>query len=243
MTSKKKSLYRAIFKHIQEEYIQFPRAFISDYEEGMRNAAKKVWAGIEKPGCAFHFNQAIRRNYMQRVMPKPQRGSAASEAHSKVLRMFMNLQYLPYRKIKKGLRAILRYQNHHGIHAHFQAFNEYFETYWIDKIGPQNFSKFKREHRTNNICESFNSQMNQSLPCGPNIYNFLHAMKLHIIDWNTKNPEDYAVQSGIAVNLESAWDDLSHGRISVSDFIKTNFHLTVQVAVPVPVQVPIPVPV
>lgn len=207
-----------------EEYMQYPTTFVSDYEQGMRKAAKEVWPGVVLPGCAFHFNQTIRRNYMKRVFPKPRKGSHASHAHSKVKSMFMNLQYLPHKKIKRGFRAIGLYQINNGIAANFREFNDYFNNYWMRKVKPRNFSKHRSDHRTNNICESFNNQMNASLPPNPNMYNFLHVMKLHIIEHNQKDYENYVVESEITENVIRAWDDLDHHLITVANFIEINFY-------------------
>lgn len=224
MTSRKKSLYTLIFNAIKQQCLAEPDTFVSDYEHGMRTAAKEIWPNIETPGCCFHHRQAIRRNYMSRVFPKPEKLSPQSTLHKMVRRMVVNLQFLPAHQIIHGASFIRRYQRANGIAVAFGNFNKYYLRYWLRTIKPQNFSMYRRPHRTNNVCVTFNAQLNKLVPSHPNIYNFLHRMVLLTIESNQKRQDDYRTNSKMTGNLEVAWTALEAGLLPVERFIALDFN-------------------
>lgn len=224
MESRKKSLYRLIFEDIKEEAVAEPLVFMSDYENAMRAAAKETWQGIETPGCTFHYRQAVRRKYEAKVFPKPLKLTPEATAHSTTKRMLYNLQFLPADKIILGARIIQRFQANNGILAEFRQFNNYFLRYWLRTIRPENFTMYRRHHRTNNICESFNKQLNSILFKNPNIHAFLQRMINITKEENEKRQKNvYKLKSRLTDNLELAWNQLDQGALTVSNFLKTNF--------------------
>lgn len=196
---------------------------MSDYEIPMRKAAKEVWPNVETPGCAFHYRQTIRRSYMKRVLPKPPKMTPEAAAHAVIRRMVMNMQFLPAHLIIPAARFVVQYQTQHGVLIAFDGFNNYYFRYWLRTITPENFTMYRREHRTNNICESFNSRLNQNAGKAPSIYKLLLCMTLMTIESNQKRDDDYKVCSAMSRNLELAWDALDQGRLTVENFIRLNF--------------------
>lgn len=224
MNSRKKSLYQLIFQYIKNECTAIPEVFMSDYEQGMRKAAKEVWPSVETPGCAFHYRQAIRRSYQQKVKHKPPKLSPEAAAHAMVRRMVMNLQFLPARLIFAGARFIEQYQRQQGVLRSFKEFNKYHKKYWLETVKPSDFTMFEREHRTNNICESFNAKLNRNIQRSPNIYTFLHCVRLLFVESNQNHGEPYEVRSAMSQNLEMAWQALNNGNIQMGEFIALNFY-------------------
>lgn len=196
---------------------------MSDYEQGMRKAAKEVWPNVKTPGCAFHYRQAIRKNYQKQVLHKPPKMSQAATAHAMVRRMVMNLQFLPAHLIFAGARYIEQYQRQQGVLRAFKKFNKYFKKFWLLTITPADFTMFEREHRTNNICESFNSRLNRNINRSPSIYTFLYCMTLMTVESNQKRNDYYQVDSAMSANLEMAWEALNQGHLAMGNFLKLNF--------------------
>lgn len=224
MEYRKKSLYRLIFEEIKKEAVAEPLVFMSDYENAMRAAAKETWQGIETPGCTFHYRQAVRRKYEAKVFPKPLKLTPEAAAHSTVKRMLYNLQFLPAPQILRGAGLIWRFQRDNGILAEFTNFNNYFLRYWLRLITPENFTMYRRHHRTNNICESFNKQLNNVLFKNPNIHGFLQRMVNITKEENEKRLKNtYKCKSRMTENLEQAWNQLDQGALDVLDFLKKEF--------------------
>lgn len=221
MESRKKTLYSEIFEFLRDECFVHPRIFISDYETPMRSAAASTWPGVEMPGCAFHFRQAQRRNYEKRVANKPDRKTEPLryQTHGMVRRMIGNLQMLPVNDIREGVLTIYRFQRDNflgeNVQADFLELNFYLYRYWITVIEPKNFSMHGKEHRTNNTNESFNSRLSHELPCHPNIYHFLHNLKIVTISENQRDPKDYRQQSTMTDNLEMGWHRLGDGQLTI----------------------------
>lgn len=57
-----------------------------------------------------------------------------------------------------------------------QFLNNYIRGYWIEQIGPEKFSVFGEDHRTNNYLESFHSTLLVQMGPHPNIWNFLREL-------------------------------------------------------------------
>ena len=59
MTSKQESLYEGALEHIRLRTggIARPTIVISDYEQGLMNAARTAFPGVRNQGCFFHYSQ------------------------------------------------------------------------------------------------------------------------------------------------------------------------------------------
>lgn len=224
MEHRRKSLYKLIFEEIKFQTTAQPAIFMSDYENASRAAAKAVWPMTETPGCTFHYRQAVRKHYMSKVFPKPDKLTPEATAHSITKRMVYNLQFLPKDQMEQGWTLVKAYQTNSGVQQHFLDFNDYFETYWLRQVKPENFSMFLRYHRTNNICEAFNAQLKKLLFKGPNVYTFMQRLVNITKEENEKRQKDqYKASSKMTRNLEAGWNALRQREVDVEEFLKLNF--------------------
>lgn len=60
------------------------------------------------------------------------------------------------------------------IEEHF--LDNYILGFWINQIGPEKFSVFGEDHRTNNNLESFHSTLLKQMGTHPNIWDFLRKL-------------------------------------------------------------------
>ena len=224
MTSRKKALYLKVFQKLRDEFNVNPLVFTSDYEFPMRSAARQVWEGIRMPGCTFHFRQCIRRKYNELIFPKPT-FPAYKARHKFILRMLMNLPFLPSSLIDEGFFTILEAQKARRLLTWFNPINKYFYDLWIKRVGAENFSMHRRDHRTNNFNESFNARMNKLLPMHPNIYSFLECMRntMLMLNHNLDNKKVYKDKSKMTKNLLKAWSLLDERKLSLNDFLISKF--------------------
>lgn len=106
------------------------------------------------------------------------------EVAARILRMVLALPHLPATRnnpmcpefcVLDGYRATVQYaQQFPQIHIMIEGFlNNYIFGFWIEKIGPERFSVFGEEHRTNNILESFHSTLLRQMGTHHNIWDFL----------------------------------------------------------------------
>lgn len=223
MSNKKKGLYKKLFKFLRDEYFVEPRRLTSDYELAMRSAASRVWPNVLMSGCAFHYRQALRRKFLK-IFDSNVRSERRRDCRI-IMRMFYNIQMLPADKMQMGFSATKRQQQRYDLNEQFEAFNDYFLNYWLQKITPENFTMHQVEHRTNNFNESFNAKMSRELCKHPNIYDFLDFMKKAIIQENHKimSGQVYQQQSQMTEPLEKAWAEMDNQVISISQFLKTDF--------------------
>ena len=69
MTSKREELYEAVLRHVKERAgnIARPGVIISDYEQGLMNAARTVFPTAHSQGCFFHYSQVICSNNIMQL--------------------------------------------------------------------------------------------------------------------------------------------------------------------------------
>lgn len=219
MTSRKMKLYKRIYRYVKDNLNLIPKRFTSDYEYAMRGAAVKVWPEIEMSGCTFHYRQAIRKNYMKKILHK-------KTTHKRILRMIFNLQMLSSSKIYLGSIQVLREQYRLDVMGDFLHMNKYYFDYWLKKITPRKFSSYRVLHRTNNFIESLNATMSRSLAKHPNIHDFLRFMHDEFLMTNQRvaSQEIYVQQSNMTKKLEQGWQGLETGTLTIDRFLKTNFY-------------------
>lgn len=224
MSSRKKQLYREVFKFLRDELFIRPRRLVSDYEHAMRSAAKDIWPDIKASGCTFHYRQAIRRNYMKKVKGKPH--DLRNKAKFKqILLMIYNLQLLPAAMILNGSIIIFAKQVRLNVDRKFRRMNEYIKTYWLQRVTPAGFSMYEVVHRTDNFNEAMNSKMGRFLQRHPNYYHFFNFMCKAMALENQKiaTGQPYGQQSRMTANLEEGWDLLRNGG-TIQEFLETNFN-------------------
>lgn len=167
MSSKKKTLYKKIFKYLRDTFRISPKKVMSDFEASLRNAIKETWENSLILGCRFHYKQALRRKMMSiRGMKIHIQGNAYAQY---IKKFFTNLPLLPQNLIFEGFDEIMRYQRMHNQTHKFKKFNKYFVKVWLN-----NLKSYKvNDHRTNNFAESFNAKFKRIMHRNPSTYAFL----------------------------------------------------------------------
>lgn len=133
MNCKKKKLYTKIFNKLKEDLNLHPEKVHCDYEIAMRKGLLKVFPQLQVIGCWFHYKQALRR-YARSPQGKIQEILLSDTKAVNILHRFYSLPLLPKKKIKKGYKSILKYQEDLKLHETFKSFNIYFKTFWLEKV-------------------------------------------------------------------------------------------------------------
>lgn len=61
--------------------------------------------------------------------------------------------------------------------SRFSSFITYFEEEWIKKVGPNLFCVFLKSHRTNNLVESYNSNIRSKIPPSGCFFRFVEFLQ------------------------------------------------------------------
>ena len=159
MENKRKESYKEIFKYFKNELnLHFNEAML-DFELGLKNALKEVFQDIKLMSCWFHFAQAVTRK-LQHMPASIRFRYDIKELIAKLL----SLPLLPASKIYEAYQTIKKeILLTESENVTFRKFFLYFESFWLYKIGPANFSVFDLLQRTNNNSESFNKQLNDAM--------------------------------------------------------------------------------
>ncbi|KAL7294735.1 hypothetical protein TKK_0011866 [Trichogramma kaykai] len=161
------------------------QAIVTDFEIGLRNAFRLHFPDAHLVGCMFHFARCLMRKIHQlRLTDYVNNDEAASETVRKIIA----LSFLPAEQIQENLHAITSsipnemFQNLH-------PFLHYFETFWMGRIGVDNFSLFGIHNRTNNAIESYHSVLLHKLGLHPPFWSWvckIKTLQLHLwIDLTT----------------------------------------------------------
>lgn len=168
MSHRSSSLYEMIFKYLRDHVNIHPANIMSDFERAMRKGAKNVWKLCVLNGCVFHYRQALSRR--SRVEKKLSDKLSKSLNARRVLRLYMNIIFLPVHLIDEGLMVIRQFQKNHKLAKCFKSFNTYFCKNWLKKL---NFCSRDLDLLTNNVCEGFNSKLKKIIISNPSTYTFL----------------------------------------------------------------------
>ena len=162
MTSKSQSLYTAVFQKLRDLAPGFrPTIIMADFERALRSALTECFPGARLAGCHFHYCNALYKNTCSR-------GLQVSYRQDKDLQHFMKefnaLGLLPATEIEGGFLGL---QARIGEFPDFEEpladFCRYHERFWINQIGPEGFSVFGLQDRTNNVMESFHALLKHVL--------------------------------------------------------------------------------
>ncbi|KAJ6642696.1 hypothetical protein Bhyg_07650, partial [Pseudolycoriella hygida] len=160
LTRKTQAAYMHLFKQLQSKWKLTPMTITTDYERGLRNALRMHYPSAELVGCWFHFIQAIRKraSKISGFMTFLKTDSSAK----KLYRKFYNIPLLKDDKINIAFELLKQEASSFG--TRFNEFIKYFHDQWILKEGPSSMSVFLQSHRTNNLLESYNSNMKVRVP-------------------------------------------------------------------------------
>lgn len=146
----------------------------TDYEKGLRNALRFMYPEAKMPGCWFHFCQCIRRKVLS--MNNLSSLIKSNRAARNVYHKFLCLPLIRSDCIEAAFLHLRVEANTFG--DTFETFLEYFQSQWIENEGAKSLSLFLEFHRTNNLCESYNSDLNSKLDFHGSMFKFLEVIKL-----------------------------------------------------------------
>lgn len=170
MTDKKESSYSALFDLIKTVCPQWnPEKFHADFETGVTNALPKIIPTVIVRKCFYHFCKSIWRK------------SKEIGLKTKTLKRFVGLStalaLLPQDKIRDGWTYI-KDSSENIKNTKLDNFFNYMERTWLksDECIEEWCSSNER-HRTNNVCENWNSQINKKINKHVTIAKLLTALK------------------------------------------------------------------
>lgn len=140
MTNKTNEAYHDVFKFIEQKSFKLePSLCMTDYEDGMRSAIKKMWPNCDVRGCKFHYKQAIiRRCKTDRILKELLEKSPLAR---KIKRMLMSIPLLPAERILEGFQIIKDLAKEKKMSLKFADLFSYFENYWLRKVRLNRFKK------------------------------------------------------------------------------------------------------
>lgn len=96
--------------------------------------------------------------------------------HGKIFfRKLVGLALLPAGDIQRAF-SWLRANATAEILDKFGSFLDYYQTYWLDTVKPENFSVFSFKIRTKNAVEAYHRVLQQEIPRHPSIWLFTSKM-------------------------------------------------------------------
>ena len=128
--------------------------FLSDFKMGLISAVRREFPAVSHKGCYFHHTQAIFRMVQRNGLVGFYRDSTEFQTS---LRSLMALGFLPLDRVVKAFQN-LRVRGPLELNPIFEYYNEF----WISKIGINMYNVNGRFHRTNNALESWHSRFNKS---------------------------------------------------------------------------------
>lgn len=162
-----------LFKKLERHWKLEPTSITTDYEKGLRSALRSIYLSAIILGCWFHYSQAIRRkgSQIKGFFEMIQSNQAAKKLYQKLL----CLPLIRSDAIKLAFDMFKVQANQFG--GPFIIFIDYYENQWINTEGAISICLFLQSHRTNNLLESYNSDLNAKLQSHGNLYNFLLSIQ------------------------------------------------------------------
>ena len=173
MTRKTQAAYSHLFKNLDGRWKLRPVCITTDFEKGLRNALKKQYPAARLIGCWFHFSQALRRraktikNFLIFL-----------KSNKDARKLFRKFTFLPLLREDKIVMAFTLFKDESRIFgSRFNDFVKYVEDQWIVKEGPTSFCVYMLPDRTNNLLESFNSNLNSKIPTSGSFFKFIELLR------------------------------------------------------------------
>lgn len=186
MTSKSQPLYSAVFKKIKELIgltCEFkPADLMSDFERGLQNALRETWPDSKVRGCRFHFGQAVIKKIRKLHLANEYRDNPDVRGW---LKKSLGLCMLPAENIQEewNRHCLLLVQFSGETKKNLLKFRKYIDSYWIAKVGPETFSVFGLDHKTNNNAEQLHSRLKKNFKSAhPGFWKFLSLFQKHVIE-------------------------------------------------------------
>lgn len=174
MTRKTQKAYEHALRYIHENVFSLQcEAIITDYEQAMRQAIRKVVPGVKQLGCWFHFAQAIRRKVASHaeLFELTRTNAEARNIYYKII----CLALLPHDKIEKAFNELALEAL--KLSKSFMPFIKYFQNQWLKRVTPKNFSVFLQETRTTCAAEGYNGKLGKKFQTHPNFFVFIESLQ------------------------------------------------------------------
>jgi len=154
-----------------------PSNIMSDFESGLIETVKFVLPSATHLGCHFHFAQSIWRKVQDL-------GLVIDYTENNVIRTFIQqsiaLAFIPITEVAnmfEQLETAMTETDKNRLHF----FIAYFRTTWLNgsfALTMWNKYGLDHQHRTNNAMESWHAQLQKCLTVHPNIFGFIHGLKI-----------------------------------------------------------------
>ncbi|CAI6369645.1 unnamed protein product [Macrosiphum euphorbiae] len=173
METKSRNWYQCVMDYMKNNLFPnlSPSLIMTDFEPALRDALSSS-VGVEGTrvlGCWFHHNQAVWKkmkslNYLETVN--------SNTYALKTLQILMCLPLLPSAEIEQGFLLTKAYAIHHNVPL--TNLFEYYQNYWIRRVGVNIISVNGVSRRTNNNLESFHNFLRHKFSIAhPNLWVFL----------------------------------------------------------------------
>ncbi|XP_050063561.1 uncharacterized protein LOC126552741 isoform X1 [Aphis gossypii] len=179
MESKSRNSFQCVMDYMKNNLIPniTPSLIMTDFEPALRDALSSCLGveGTRVLGCWFHHNQVSNLllavwkkmkslNYLQTINSNPYA--------LKTLKILMCLPLLPSAVIEQGFLLTKAYAIHHNVPL--PNLFEYYQNYWIRRVGVDVLSVNGVSRRTNNNLESFHNFLRHKFSIAhPNLWVFL----------------------------------------------------------------------
>ncbi|XP_060870534.1 uncharacterized protein LOC132944972 [Metopolophium dirhodum] len=234
MESKSRNSYDSVFRYVKDNLLAniSPKIIISDYESTLRDVLQSYFPEARTSGCWFHHNQAVFKNMKSKGY---YRLVNTNQFALQSLNLLFGLPLLPYQDIERAFQLIKMYAINHGVAMH--NLFDYYERYWLRRVGTQIISVHGLPRRTNNNIESFHNKLRLKFSVThPNLWIFLSNLSnlfnnYHVIMRQLENnlqptrslKAKYLLQSKRLKNATSQYDA---GIISMWQFMQLTSYTT-----------------
>ncbi|KAL5244198.1 hypothetical protein ACI65C_011608 [Semiaphis heraclei] len=187
----------------------------ADFEQGLRNAINRVIPEATNTGCWFHYI---------RLMALPHLPASAIDYHQNRF------------SIQLGFRFIQDLVRDYELEAELRGLLTYFERFWLDVVGPSNFSVHRLRYRTNNFIESYHATLVRLMGQHPPLYRFYEHLRgieersradfIRAVNGQPVRRVEYRgntrPRNDIIIN--TAWERCENGIYNLEDFIRNVSH-------------------
>ena len=170
IANEKEETFRIAFERVKPYLTSFNSECTvhTDCQIGAINAFQRVFHCNVRL-CLFHINQALWRKISQAGLAKDYNDVKKPMLHA-FLRFLMSVPFLPLSKIEPTFDFIFRRQaccETIGVEPEcrerFFEVVDYYERFWLKRIGPALLCQFDAEERTNNHSEAFHRGLSQTV--------------------------------------------------------------------------------
>ena len=182
LTDKTSATYYKFFNRVREamaglRLVFNPSKIMSDFESGLIETVKLVFPSVNHLGCHFHFAQSIWRKVQDL-------GLVVDYKENAVIRAFIQrciaLAFIPLAEVEDmfmDMEISLTATDNDRL----RRFISYFRSTWLNGIfAVSMWNKYGNDHyhRTNNAMESWHAELKKCLTVHPNIFVFIHGLKI-----------------------------------------------------------------